>query len=355
MYAANVQSWVLIGLASGVLAGCSTPPLKSSQISPAIAVQKPIGAIIKEEQKSIAVTNIFYRKEGANVKYVEEISSKYDSNVLTPIPSTSSKDVEVIPLDPKSADSTDVFANSQSSAFPIKFTNPADFKPSKYPNIQKELEARLGKTTIDAIPNSTTSIVAQQTKTSGFESKAEYGQLRTFSAAIRGLLIKSGYKIVQANPAATNVSQGDEFFHVIERIKAGEFNNADYVMFGVLGEMSFTDNSENIVGTKSTTQQIGLDLIVDFSLIDTKTYQVVASFLAEGNGKEVRIDGRFSSFKPSMAKLMKQASTTLAEDVAKHLAEQNFVTSSIPISGVGRNNKIKPFYDDAATLKIYTK
>ena len=354
MYAANIQSLTLIGITSLFLAGCGTPPLKSSQTSPP-PVQKPIGEIIKEEQKSIAVTNIFYRKEGANLKYVEEISSKYDSNVVTPIPSTTSKDFEVSPLEPKSADTTDVFANSQSSAFPIKFTNPADFKPSKYPNIQKELEARLGKASSDVTPNASVSIAAQQTKKSGFETQAEYGQLRSFSAAIRGLLIKSGYKVVHANPAATNAFQGDEFFHVIERIKAGEFNNADYVMFGVLGEMSFTDNSESIVGTKSTSQQFGLDLIVDFSLIDTKSYQVVASFLAEGNGKEVRIDGRSNSFKPSMAKLMKQASTTLAEDVAKYLADQSFVTSTIANPEIGRNNKVKPFNDDASTLKIYTK
>jgi len=275
--------------------------------------------------------------------------------VVAPIPFAPSKDVEVSPVNPKSTDTSDVFANSQSSDFPIKFTNPADFKPSKYPNIQKELEARLGKTNADAPPNSSASIVAQQIKKSGVESKAEYGQLRSFSAAIRGLLIKSGYKIVQSNPAATNSSQGDEFFHVIERIKAGEFNNADYVMFGVLGEMSFTDNSESIVGTKSTSQQFGLDLIVDFSLIDTKSFQVVASFLAEGNGKEVRIDGRSNSFKPSMAKLMKQASNTLAQDVAKHLADQNFVTSMIANPEINRNNKIKPFNDDASTLKIYTK
>jgi hypothetical protein len=355
MYAANFQSWLLIGMASGVLAGCGTAPLKPTQISPAVTAQKPIGETIKEEQKSIAVTNIFYRKEGANLKYVEEISKKYDFNVVTPIPSTSSKDLEVSAKDPKSTDANDIFANSQSSSFPITFTNPADFKPSKYPNIQKELEAILGKKNTDADPTSSVNIATQQTKKSGVETKAEYGQLRSFSAAIRGLLIKSGYKIVQANPASSNLLQGDNFFHVIERIQAGEFNNADYVMFGVLGEMSFTDNSESIVGTKSTTQQFGLDLIVDFSLIDTKSYQVVASFLAEGNGKEVRIDGRSNSFKPSMAKLMKQAATTLAEDVAIHLADQNFVTSITASPVMDRNNKIKPFNDNSSTLKIYTK
>jgi len=352
----HIHSVYLIGLSTLILSGCGTPPLRSGQtlLSNPFA-QKPIGETIKEEQKSIAVTNIFYRKEGANLKYVEEISNKYDSSGASPSTPIPLKDIEKPAAESKAIDNSDVFADSQSSAFPIKFTNPADFKPSDYPSIQKELEARLGKTSPESTPNTAVNIASQQTKKSGFETKAEYGQLRTFSAGIRGLLIKAGYKVVQANPAVPTSSQGDEFFHVIERIKAGEFNSADYVMFGVLGEMSFTDNSENIVGTKSTSQQIGLDLIVDFSLIDTKTYQVVASFLAEGNGKEIRIDGRGNGFKPSMTKLMKQASTTLAEDVAKHLANQNFVTSTIAEPEIGRNYKRKPYDDDSSTLKIYTK
>lgn len=352
----HIHSVYLIGLATLILSGCGTPPLRSGQtlLSNPFA-QKPIGETIKEEQKSIAVTNIFYRKEGANLKYVEEISNKYDSSGVSPSTPTPLKELEKPPVESMATDNSDVFADAQSSAFPIKFTNLADFKPSDHPSIQKELEARLGKTAPESAPNTAVNIASQQIKKSGFETKAEYGQLRTFSAAIRGLLIKAGYKVVQANPAVPTSSQGDEFFHVVERIKAGEFNSADYVMFGVLGEMSFTDNSEGIVGTKSTSQQIGLDLIVDFSLIDTKTYQVVASFLAEGNGKEIRIDGKGNGFKPSMAKLMKQASVTLAEDVAKHLADQNFVTSTITEPEIGRNYKRKPYDDDSSTLKIYTK
>jgi len=360
MYKNYIHQLYLIGIATLILSGCGTPPLRSGQtLLPSPFIQKPIAETIKEEQKSIAVTNIFYRKEGANLKYVEEISSKYDISGMALPHSSSTKELEKLPTVSKSVDSNDVFAGMQSSAFPIKFTNPADFKPSDHPSIQRELEARLEKTgTSPPIPNASansTTVTTQQTKKSGFETKAEYGQLRTFSAAIRGLLIKAGYKVVQANPAIPTSSQGDEFFYVVERIKAGEFNSADYVMFGVLGEMSFTDNSEGIVGTKSTSQQIGLDLIVDFSLIDTKTYQVVASFLAKGNGKEIRIDGKGNGFKPSMAKLMKQASTTLAEDVANHLSDQNFVTSKIAEPEIGRNYKIKPFDDDASSLKVYTK
>ena len=82
---------------------------------------------------------------------------------------------------------------------------------------------------------------------------------------------------------------------------------------------------------------------------------MVASFLAEGNGKEVRIDGKDNRFQASIAKLMKQAAVSLSQDVAKHLADQNFVTSSIAEPDVGRHYKRKPFDDDSSTLKVYTK
>ena len=340
-----------------ILSGCGTPPIRSGQSD--TSIQKPIAKTIKQEQKSIAVTNIFYKKEGANLKYVEEISNKYDSNTSTSgIESGNEKPVNEL----KNSDTRDIFSDIQTSAFPIKFTNVSDFKPSDHPSIQKELEARLAADGIPVPPSApistsvgNVSIAAQVTKKSGIESHDQYGQLRSFSSAIRGLLIKSGYKVVLANTALSTVNQGDDFFQVLDRIKAGEFNGADYVMFGVLGEMSFTDNVDNIPGTKSISQQIGLDLIVDFSLIDTKTYQVIASFLAEGNGKEVRIDGKGNGFKPSMAKLMKQASTTLAQDVGRHLADQSFVTSTIAEPDIGINYKRNPYNDDSSTLKVYPK
>jgi hypothetical protein len=338
-----------------VTSGCSsTPTLKSNQIaSTTPPPPKPISQVIKEEQKSIAVTDIFYKKEGANLKFVEEVSNKYDSSAF--LSSASSQDK--FPRNSINPESKEVFSDIQTSAFPIKFTNLADFRPSDHPSIQRQLETRLAQ---DVMPNPSSNSSAQIItnsqiiKKSGFETKAEYGQLRSFSAAIRGLLIKSGYKVVLANPAVPTVSQGDEYFQVVDRIKAGEFNDADYVMFGVLGEISFSENSDKIVGTKSTSQQISLDLVVDFCLIDTKTYQVIAAFLAEGNGKEVRIDGRTSGFKPSIAKLISQASSSLAQNVAKQLADQNFVTTLVPEPENIRNVKHK-VDDNSSTLKIYTK
>jgi hypothetical protein len=65
-----------------IVSGCaSSPPLRTNQvISQSPPPQKSIAQEIKLEQRSISVTDIFYKKEGANLKFVEEISTKYDSN-----------------------------------------------------------------------------------------------------------------------------------------------------------------------------------------------------------------------------------------------------------------------------------
>jgi hypothetical protein len=74
--------------------------------------------------------------------------------------------------------------------------------------------------------------------------------------------------------------------------------------------------------------------------------------VASGEGKDVQIDGRDTGYKPSNAKLMKLASLDLAEDVRKHLADQNFITNNPGSAGQQRNLKGR-LNDDASTLKVY--
>ena len=157
---------------------------------------------------------------------------------------------------------------------------------------------------------------------------------------------------MQAKATVAAPNQGDEYFDIVKRIKAGDFGDADYVLYGVLAEVSTTDNVADIPGTKSTSQRMTLEVTVDFNIVDTKTTQIVASLVASGEGKDVQIDGRDTDYKPSMAKLMKLASLDLAEDVRKHLADQNFITNNPGSAGQVRNLK-RRLDDDASTLKVY--
>jgi hypothetical protein len=344
----------LIGVSLVLLAGCATKPpvpvVESAIVGqvPADPPKNPVisADVLKADSKSIAVTDIYFKKEGKNLSYIEETRTTSDnsiSSVITP---------KTIEVDADKANASAITGGANSSAFPVKFTNLADPKSNSPGTASPPVPA------VDsAIPsNSVSSANTQSMKKSGYQSNNEYGELRYLANPIRGLLIKSGYKVVQAKSTVAAPNQGDEYFDIVKRIKADDFGDADYVLYGVLAEVSSTDNVSDIPGTKSTSQQLTLEVIVDFNIVDTKTTQIVASFVASGEGKDVQIDGRANSkdtgYKPSMAKLMKLASLDLAEDVRKHLADQNFITNNPGSAGQVRNLK-RRLDDDATTLKVY--
>jgi hypothetical protein len=330
-----------------VLMGCATkaPPVKEQAIVGQVPADPPKNPVIsaealKADSKSIAVTDIYFKKEGKNLVFIEETRQKTNNNI------TSTIAPRTIEIDADKANASALTGGPNSSQFPVKFTNLADPK-STAPGADPVV------TPVDPQSSSNSSdSETQNSKKSGYESKMEYGELRYLANPIRGLLIKSGYKVVQAKPTVAMPNQGDEYFDIVKRIKAGDFGDADYVLYGVLAEVSNTDNVSDIPGTKSTSHQMTFEVTVDFNIVDTKTSQIVASFVASGEGKDVQIDGRDTGYKPSTAKLMKLASLDLAEDVRKNLADQNFITNNPGSAGYQRNLKNR-LDDDASTLKVY--
>ena len=330
-----------------LLAGCASKPpapVESAYIGqvPADPPKNPVisAEALKADSKSIAVTDIYFKKEGKNLTFVEETRTTTDNNISsTIVPKT-------IEVDADKANASAITGGANSSAFPVKFTNLADPKATS-PGV-----ATAPVTDAAALSNSSSSANTQSMKKSGYQANNEYGELRYLANPIRGLLIKSGYKVVQAKATVAAPNQGDEYFDIVKRIKAGDFGDADYVLYGVLAEVSSKDNVSDIPGTKSTSQQMTLEVTVDFNIVDTKTTQIVASFVASGEGKDVQIDGRDTGYKSSNAKLMKLASLDLAEDVRKHLADQNFITNNPGSAGQLRNLKTR-LNDDASTLKVY--
>ena len=332
------------------LAGCATKPpapVAESAIVGQVPADPPKNSAItaealKADSKSIAVTDIYFKKEGKNLTFIEETRTVTNNSISSTIVP------KAIEVDADKANSSVITGGANSSAYPVKFTNLADPK-STAPGtaIPPMPVADAG-----APSNSSTAADTQSMKKSGYQSNNEYGELRYLANPIRGLLIKSGYKVVQAKSTPAVPNQGDEYFDIVKRIQAGDFGDADYVLYGVLAEVSSTDNVSDIPGTKSTSQQVTFEVTVDFNIVETKTTQIVASFVASGEGKDVQIDGRDTGHKPSTAKLMKLASLDLAEDVRKHLADQNFITNSPGSAGQVRNLK-RHLDDDASTLKVY--
>ena len=307
------------------LAGCATkPPAPSAESAivgqkPADPAKNPVinAEALKADSKSIAVTDIYFKREGKNLTFIEETRTSTGNSISSTI---APKTIEV---DADKANSSAITGGANSSAFPVKFTDLSDPKATS-----PGTGAPPAPVVDAATPGSSTSSASTQS------------------------MKKSGYKVVQAKATVAAPNQGDEFFDIVKRIKAGDFGDADYVLYGVLAEISSTDNVADIPGTKSTSQQVTLEVTVDFNIVDAKTSQIVASFVASGEGKDVQIDGRDTGHKPSNAKLMKLASLDLAEDVRKHLADQNFITNNPGSAGQQRNLK-RRLDDDASTLKVY--
>jgi len=339
-----------VSLSLVCLAGCATKPpapVVESAIVGQVPADPPKNPVIsaealKADSKSIAVTDIYFKKEGKNLTFIEETRVTTDNSV------TSTITPKTIEIDADKANASALTGGANSSAFPVKFTDLSDPKATS-PGTAVPPVPVVDTTTPS---NSSSSASTQSLKKSGYQSNNEYGELRYLANPIRGLLIKSGYKVVQAKSTPAIPNQGDEYFDIVKRIKAGDFGDADYVLYGVLAEISSTNNVSDIPGTKSTSQQVTFEVTVDFNIIDTKTTQIIASFVASGEGKDVQIDGRDTGNKPSTAKLMKLAALDLAEDVRKHLADQNFITNNPGSAGQVRNLK-RRLDDDASTLKVY--
>ena len=127
---------------------------------------------------------------------------------------------------------------------------------------------------------------------------------------------------VQGGKMARPVRQ-PEVGDIIARIRKGEFNGADYVLFGVVSSIDFSDGLSPLQGTSSATRQYGLDLLADFSLINTRSYEVKAAFSAQGSGNDTKIlSNRGDIAPPNRAKVMRETSQSLAQSVFQQLSDQ---------------------------------
>ncbi len=154
----------------------------------------------------------------------------------------------------------------------------------------------------------------------------------TFFKLVQGKTFDSGppqstkaeqvLKQVQTGKLATPVRQ-PEVMDIIARIRKGEFNGADYVLFGTLSSAQFRDSLSPLQGTNSATHQFSLDILADFSLVNTKTFEIKAAFSAQGAGNDTKLlSNRGDVAPPNRAKVMRETSQTLAASVYEQIADQ---------------------------------
>jgi hypothetical protein len=209
-----------------------------------------------------------------------------------------------------------------------------------------EVAKAKGSSTLNANARSITATSnASGTYVAGSYSYVEQHELGSFTNDIRGALLKgTAFRLVQGKvfdsgaPQATKAEQvlnqmqtgkvavpvrQPEVKDIVARIKKGEFNGADYVLFGTLSSIEFRDELSPLQGTSSASYLFSLDLVADFSLINTKTYEIKAAFSAQGAGNDTKLlSNRGDIVRPNRGRVMRETSQTLAASVYDQIAEQ---------------------------------
>lgn len=159
-----------------------------------------------------------------------------------------------------------------------------------------------------------------------FEMEGTYtyidrGELRKFTSDIKGEMLKSGlYRVTQGRPYTAK--NNEKLYDVIDRIKKGQYPGADYVLFGSISSMEWRNEGNPVAGTNKATHTLSLELVADFSLVNTRTYEVKAAFSATGEGQDVRFLTGSNVVVPSRGKVVAEVSKSLGADVARQLEEQ---------------------------------
>jgi hypothetical protein len=156
----------------------------------------------------------------------------------------------------------------------------------------------------------------------GYYTYIDRGELRTYTADLKGALLKGGgVRLVQAKPYVGRPT--DKIYDIISRIKQGYYPGADYVLFGTVSNIAFRQETMPLAMGSSTTANLTLDLVADFSLINTRTYEIKAAFSASGSGQDTKILTRPGDrVVLNRGKVMQETSRSLADAAYGELMAQ---------------------------------
>jgi hypothetical protein len=164
---------------------------------------------------------------------------------------------------------------------------------------------------------------SQYHSSEGFRHYIDRGELRKFTADIKGEILHLGsFDLVQGKPF-TDTKNTEKLYDIIGRIRKGMYPGADYVLFGAINSIEFREEANPIDHTDTVSHTLSLELVGEFSLINTKNYQVIAAFSAMGTGQDVKLmSSRGGRVVLNRGKVMSDVSKSLGIDVARQLEEQ---------------------------------
>lgn len=170
----------------------------------------------------------------------------------------------------------------------------------------------------------------------------EQTELRNFGGDIKGEILKTGlFQLVQGKPYTA--SSDEDVHDVIARIKAGAFPGADYVLFGTLSDIDFQRDVGALANTDSYSSVLALSVVADFSLIDTRTFEITSAFTALGEGQDTKLlSSRDRQVTPNRPRVVREVSRELGMDVARQMVEQLSGTPNDREERTSRQNDLPP-------------
>ena len=159
--------------------------------------------------------------------------------------------------------------------------------------------------------------------TEGTYSYIDRGEMRKFTADIKGGILKTGrFQLVQGRPF-TDAKNNEKLYDIIGRIKKGMYPGADYVLFGTINSIEFRQEANPIDHTNTFSHTLSLELVREFCLISTRNFTVKSSFSAMGAGQDVKmLTSQGGRVVLNRGKVVSEVSKSLGEDVARQLEEQ---------------------------------
>ncbi len=156
---------------------------------------------------------------------------------------------------------------------------------------------------------------------SGYETHVDIGELRKFTADIKGQLLKNGFRLVQGRPWTPKHTVNLQ--DIIGRIKQGYYPGADYVLWGNLNNMEFRRNDTPIQGSTAISHSLSMALVGEFSLINTRTFEVKSAFSAMGEGNDTLLStAPGTRMMLNRSKVIQEVSRSLGTAVASELTNQ---------------------------------
>jgi hypothetical protein len=156
----------------------------------------------------------------------------------------------------------------------------------------------------------------------GHKTRVSYKEIKGLMVDVRSALRNAGYTVIRPKGMMAKKMAAGELTTVNERIAAGDFGNAQYVMIPSVVDASVRETQEAIQGTSDYNNKFEMNLTVEFTMVNTDTQAVVASFNASGSGSDAYLGKAHVKHVPDIARAKREMLTSFGADARKKLMEQ---------------------------------